>query len=88
MRRIFLLRYGNSTFGKINHTIRHSCILDVRILGEFPTIMTLILKDTDRLSVSKQTISENFDVKGCGLKNLNDVESIALKTKYIFSFGK
>jgi len=42
----FLLRYDTSTFGKIHQTIRHSRILDVRFLGEFLTILTLILKVT------------------------------------------
>jgi hypothetical protein len=52
----------------------HPRILDTRILGEFPSILTLILKDTNRLSVSKQAISANFDVEGCDLKKLNDVD--------------
>jgi len=68
------LRYGTSAFGKINQTVRLSRILDVRFLGEFPTILTLNLKDTDRLSLSKQAISANFDVKGCDLKKLNEVD--------------
>jgi len=46
LRRTFVLRYDTSTFGKINQTIRHSRILDVRFLGEFLTIVTLFLKDT------------------------------------------
>ena len=68
------MRYGISTFGNINQTVRHSHILKVRFLGEFPTILTLILKDTDRLPVSKHAISAHFDVKKCDLKKLNDVD--------------